>query len=115
MRISDWSSDVCSSDLLAAEHDLTDLGLVRFANLAQPGIGDGERLGFQLADGFQAYYRDLGDADFLRRQKQRLTDDHLVAVIGDDRLLDAEALNDTSEVTALIARVEADAVQHPQS
>src|SRR3546814_12909706 len=74
-----------------------------------------ERLGFQLADGFQAYYRDLGDADFLRRQKQRLTDDHLVAVIGDDRLLDAEALNDTSEVTALIARVEADAVQHPQS
>src|SRR3546814_1506170 len=39
MRISDWSSDVCSSDLLGRCH-LRTLTILGFPNLSRPGILD---------------------------------------------------------------------------
>src|SRR3546814_1966387 len=36
MRISDWSSDVCSSDLLALHHAVVELGLLHLLHL-RPG------------------------------------------------------------------------------
>src|SRR3546814_4024646 len=44
MRISDWSSDVCSSDLLAFEHD--DLAILRnqFLVLATVAVADNQAL-----------------------------------------------------------------------
>src|SRR3546814_10210806 len=49
MRISDWSSDVCSSDLEGSANDHTILGLDQGVVVAVPGPGLGE-LGVQLIE-----------------------------------------------------------------
>src|SRR3546814_15773683 len=52
MRISDWSSDVCSSDLIV-EHHVADNAQLRLGGLVTPGSvkrGDGLQVDFTLAD-----------------------------------------------------------------
>src|SRR3546814_4800258 len=58
MRMSDWSSDVCSSDLIAADRRAVELG-----EMAQFGETD------RLAPGNRAHQRILRDVDATRRQR----------------------------------------------
>src|SRR3546814_11305891 len=51
MRISDWSSDVCSSDLAALREAKLTLGLVRHAAMRIGGQPPGDVL--RLAEGFE--------------------------------------------------------------
>src|SRR3546814_4777562 len=57
MRISDWSSDVCSSDLIGDEADLGQAGLARFAHhignhvVVRVAIGAQMQLGRRLLPG----------------------------------------------------------------
>src|SRR3546814_5328709 len=60
MRISDWSSDVCSSDLLIS-------GSVDRLILSRPAVEAGERLGFlpgDMKDKVDPYLRPLYDAPY---------------------------------------------------
>src|SRR3546814_14132100 len=54
MRISDWSSDVCSSDLLA-----TEVGAMAAA-LTQAGVAEGDRVAAWLPNGIEAVVAMLG-------------------------------------------------------
>src|SRR3546814_15740012 len=74
MRISDWSSDVCSSDLEDAEHDdhqetgqPAQYGADRRGDAAD-GAGDivGDRLGIELETAHAMIARPFGDALDLR-------------------------------------------------
>src|SRR3546814_4212424 len=77
MRISDWSSDVCSSDLLAVERDdaaerRRRIGAVRaLISLADAGFVDGDTAGVRVLDdharrlgkGLHAFERGIGIGD----------------------------------------------------
>src|SRR3546814_8087945 len=63
MRISDWSSDVCSSDLMAVSMLME--GAVERIILSRPAVEAGERLGFlpgDLHEKVDPYLRPLYDA-----------------------------------------------------
>src|SRR3546814_4959572 len=89
MRISDWSSDVCSSDLASTSSARTDRRMAMFAPLTRPGLGaasPGARLycrpvcfvdrphelddaGLRIADTmlwFAAWHLSLRDGDAVR-------------------------------------------------
>src|SRR3546814_20314751 len=70
MRISDWSSDVCSSDLLAAEHDVA---LIAWEPLANHYDAEGYfRDHFDLRDNFsQPVARVEAGSDFAQRRRSR--------------------------------------------
>src|SRR3546814_11026125 len=70
MRISDWSSDVCSSDLLAAEHDVA---LIAWEPLANHYDAEGYfRDHFDLRDNFsQPVARVEAGSDFAKRRRSR--------------------------------------------
>src|SRR3546814_5881373 len=67
MRISDWSSDVCSSDLLAVASAVEALNESRVQRLVlvRPAVEAGEKLGFlpgDLSQKVDPYLRPLYDA-----------------------------------------------------
>src|SRR3546814_2436409 len=81
MRISDWSSDVCSSDLGGAVGQRVELALA-FLNLAlgfgHGGLGTGLGLGLAGAQGFQfgILCIEAGDGGLGDRKSTRLNSSH---------------------------------------
>src|SRR3546814_6606167 len=112
MRISDWSSDVCSSDLLAEQVD--DLRLHRHVErrrrlvehyeawLQHHGAGDGDALALAAGELVGVAVAAVGiEADFLQRG-----DDHRLALVpGAAQVMDLQALgNDLADREARAER-----------
>src|SRR3546814_19412298 len=76
MRISDWSSDVCSSDLVKAR-----LGAVRLAELAEL---IGPRVIERIDPEAVAEVRDLGDHRFAVEIEEPQAVDHILVRAGDE-------------------------------
>src|SRR3546814_5752204 len=70
MRISDWSSDVCSSDLMRFEGTLTPPGLDRPA-LIYPGYGGGINWGGSVTTD-NVNYRNLLNIKTVRSEERRV-------------------------------------------
>src|SRR3546814_11394981 len=96
MRISDWSSDVCSSDLiiLKRQTDHTDVSLMG----GQAYAGDGEIIhgsvntGWELGDGFvnlSAEYRDRGETNRAGPDSLRVNPPRVTQRLGDSDATDA--------------------------
>src|SRR3546814_6196654 len=93
MRISDWSSDVCSSDLLA--HHPRPIGMVPVMPLLRPTIFEADRI---------ILSRDLGD--HLLEPIDREVEVEIVHLAGEEMQLPAKLRSERRPIIARIARQE---------
>src|SRR3546814_11321451 len=70
MRISDWSSDVCSSDLGVERID-ADIGTAQQGEAERPGGADGEGIARQLVRAAHADEENLAQQDIDRNDEGR--------------------------------------------
>src|SRR3546814_2900104 len=80
MRISDWSSDVCSSDLLGRQHDRDDLRIDAFAALDVADAGAVEHVLYTVLDDLAQLGRNHLDVSTRLADKHRVFRPHAFRV-----------------------------------
>src|SRR3546814_8282170 len=109
MRISDWSSDVCSSDLSGGSRTAGACALVRGPGLVQPGTARPDHRDHEIADrspaaGFEGHAPDAGSRPCRHAGLRRFTIVQQREQLARPRPLDADVRSEehTSELQSLM-------------